>query len=203
MELLSIDEPGHTYTIRNVQELFQQEYQEVWSFSVLNKTLGKEYSKQKATFEDPRKWLPRNCVLKNFLQWRLEIPPSLHYHVKVFDECRVNRTNLGNLVIWAQQGRRPIRERYHRDIVVESWTVTVLTVLDDTYPLVYTVTPNSSNGDHFISFIQACLPHIFPGDILFGNNCTFHTKGWSSTVARVTVAAIGAEYRLLPKYCPA
>lgn len=203
VEMLAVEEPGHTYTIKDVQKMFTTEFGERWSISVLNKSLRQEYSRQKAIFEDPRKWSAHNCqLIENFLIWRIELPLAQHYAVKVFDECRVDRTNLGQLIIWSRRGQRPVRERYRRDVIVESWTVTILTLLDDSYPLVYTVTPKASNGDKFLSFIEACLPYIFAGDIILGDNCSFHQQGWSAEVARITIEAMGAQYKLLPKYCP-
>jgi len=203
VELLSHEGKGKSNTMRDVQRILKEELGQSWGMSTLNRHLNQEHSRQKAIFEDPRKWTPNNCRLyKNFLLWRREVPVATHYRVKIFDEARVDRTHLGNLVIWSRRGQRPLRERYRRDIVVESWTITVLTVLDSSYPLIYTVTPNASNGDKFIQFLQACLPFIFPGDMVMGDNCSFHQKGWSSDVAASLLSAVGVQYRLLPKYSP-
>lgn len=203
IDLLSQEEKGKTNSMRDVQETLKKELGQSWGMSTLNRHLNHEHSRQKATFEDPRKWLPDNCRLyENFIRWRFEVPTSTHYHVKIFDEARVDRTHLGNLVIWSRRGQRPLRERYRRDIVVESWTITVLTVLDAAFPLVYTVTPDASNGDKFLSFLQSLLSFIFPSDIVMGDNCSFHQKGWSSETASMLLSAVGVQYRLLPKYCP-
>jgi len=52
--------------------------------SSLNRHLNQEHSRQKAIFEDPRKWTPNNCHLyKNFLLWRREVPVATHYRVKL------------------------------------------------------------------------------------------------------------------------
>ena len=80
-------------------------------------------------------------------------------------------------------------------------TVTILTLLDDEFPLIYTIVPNASNGEQFVSFIQACIPYIFDDDIIIGDNCSFH-HGWSAELARLVISNLGAQYKLLPKYCP-
>lgn len=203
IELLSVEEKGAVYSMKDVQRTFEEELGEKWSISTLTQHLGKEYSRQKATFEDPRKWLPANCrLIKDFIIWRLEQPLRHHYTIKVFNEARVNQTHLGNLIIWSQRGQRPLRERYRQDIVVESWTITVLTVLDAAYPLVYSITTDSSNGEKFIDFLLDCLPYIYPHDVILGDNCSFHQRGWSSEIAQQLITAQGAGYKLLPKYCP-
>jgi hypothetical protein len=152
------------------------------------------------TFEDPHKWHTNNCCLiSDFVLWRVEKPVSLHYQVKVFDECHVNHTHLRNLVVWSKW---PLHEWYQRDIVVESWTITVLTLLNDSFPLIYSLTQDASNGDKFISFIIDCLPFIHQNDIILGNNCQFHQLSWSGKTTMGMLASVGAKYRLLPKYCP-
>jgi len=122
--------------MKTVQKAIEEETGDCWGYSTINRALNKEHSRQKATFEDPHKWLPANCLLyDNFLIWRLTVPLACHYQVKVFDEARVDRTHLGNLVIWSHRGQQPLHEQYRQDIVVKSWTITVLTLLDDDPPL--------------------------------------------------------------------
>lgn len=114
----------------------------------------------------------------------------------------IDCTNLGNLIIWSQHGQQPIQEWYQHDTVVESWMLMVLTVLDDDYPLVYTLTAGPSNGEKFVTFICSCIPFIFPGDTILGDNCSFHQRGWGSETAQGIISALGADYKLLPIYCP-
>jgi transposase len=84
VELLRVEEPGHTYTMRAVQHVLREDLGEIWSLSTLNRRLGREYSRQKAVFEDPRKWTKANCqLIEGFLCWRLEHPVAQHYQVKV------------------------------------------------------------------------------------------------------------------------
>jgi len=103
-------------------------------------------------FEDSRKWLPENAAYyEKFLWWHAEARKKEHFHLKFF-ECCIDRTNLENLIIWSPHGKRPIHECYRKDIVVESWTITVLTLLDDSYPLVYSITKDTSDGLKFVGF---------------------------------------------------
>jgi transposase len=52
VELLKVKERGHTYMIQDVQQVFKEEFGQTWVKSTLNKHLRKEYSHQKAIFED-------------------------------------------------------------------------------------------------------------------------------------------------------
>jgi hypothetical protein len=203
IELLSVNRKGGSYTLKDVQHIFADKLGQKWAMLTLTSHLGQEYSWQKAVFEDPHKWLPLNCwLIEDFLIWHHKTPVKKHYQVKIFNKAQVDQTNLGNLVVWSQQGQQPLQEHYHHDIVVESWTITILTVLDHSCPLIYAITSDASNGDKFIDFLLDCTPQIFSGDVIFSNNCSFHQRSWSSDIALALVAAQGAEYKLLPKYCP-
>lgn len=203
IELLSVEEKGVVYSMKDVQHTFEEELGEKWLISTLTQHLSKEYSHQKAMFEDPHKWLLANChLIEDFIIWCLEQPLHHHYTVKVFNEACVDWTHLGNLIIWSQWGQWPLHKQYCWDIVVESWTITVLMVLDAAYPLVYSITTDSSNGEKFIDFLLDCLPYIYPHDVILGDNCSFHQWGWSSEIAQQLITAQGAGYKLLPKYCP-
>jgi hypothetical protein len=203
IELLSVDGKGGSYTLKDVQRIFTDKLGQKWVMLTLTSHLRQEYLQQKAVFEDPCKWLPLNCrLIEDFLVWRRKTPVKKHYQVKIFDKAQVDWTNLGNLVVWSQQGQQPLQECYRHDIVVESWTITILTVLDHSCPLIYAITSDASNGDKFIDFLLDCTLQIFSGDVILGDNCSFHQCSWSSNVALALVAAQGAEYKLLPKYCP-
>lgn len=200
IELLTINKKGVTYTMKGVQEVFEKHFGEWWSILTLMKHLMKEYSQQKATFKDPHKWLLANClIIKDFIIWQLETPWLHHYQVKVFDEACIDCTHLGNLVIWSHCRQQPLQERYQHDIMVESWMVNVLMILDAPFPLIFSFTADSSNSEKFIEFILDC---IHAGDVILGDNCSFHQHGWSKDVAFEHINALGADYWLLPKYCP-
>ncbi len=104
-------------------------------------------------------------------------------------------------MIWSQQGQQPLQEQYQQDIIVESWTITILTLLNQKYPLLYTLTPHSSNGDKFISFITTIFSFINLGDIILSDNCFFHQHGWVSRTAQGMIKVTRGEYKLFPKYC--
>jgi hypothetical protein len=106
VELLAAEEKGAIFMMKDVQQIFADEFSQDWAISTLTRHLGAEYSWQKASFKDPQKWLPPNCVLiKDFALWWIELPVQCHYQVKVFDEACIDRTNLGNLIIWSWRGQ--------------------------------------------------------------------------------------------------
>jgi hypothetical protein len=151
--LLSISERGATHTMKDVQHVLQEELNQQWALCTLTHHLSIKYSHQKAMFKDPCKWCPDNCCLiADFVTWRLEIPINTHYQVKIFNKACVDHTNLRNLVVWSQQGKQPVCKQYWCDIIVKSWMVTVLMVLDHPYPLHYTITADLSNRDKFLDF---------------------------------------------------
>jgi hypothetical protein len=45
------------------------------------------------------------------------------------------------------------------------------------------------------------LPFIMPGDIVLGDNCSFHQCGWASVMAQGMIGAVGGV-QVTPKYCP-
>jgi len=67
-----VEEKGRSEanTMKTMQKSIKEEMGDCWGYSTINRALNKEHSQQKATFEDPCKWLPANCLLyDNFLIW--------------------------------------------------------------------------------------------------------------------------------------
>lgn len=66
----------------------------------------------------------------------------------------------------------------------------------------YTITKGTSNSSKFVDFVGDTLQFIQPGDIIIGDNCSFHYKGWSGHLARAAYHQMGARYYRLPTYSP-
>jgi len=79
----------------------------------------------------------------------------------------------------------------------------VLTLLDDSYPLIYSITKDTSDGLKFVGFwCDIAADYLFAGDTTIGDNCSFHCKGWSGNTVRIFLRELGVNYRMLPKYSP-
>lgn len=84
-----------------------------------------------------------------------------------------------------------------------SYSVTVLTMLDDNPPLVYDIVEGSSNGFKYVDFFTGtALPHIHKKDIVLGDNLNYHCRGWSAHTVRNLIHEVPALYKMQPKYAP-
>lgn len=126
--------------------------------------------------------------------------PATH---ALHSSCLYLFVDLGDVEVWAARGERPTVEHWKGGSYVESYTVTVLTMLDDKFPLTYAIKQGSSNSSNFVKFwLEDAASFLHEGDIIIGDNMNYHCKGWSAEVTHYFLNSIGAKYYMLPKYSP-
>ncbi len=79
--------------------------------------------------------------------------------------------------VWNHKGIRPSSTAYKASFVRESFTISVITTLADTTPLVLKIQEEHGDSRSFVDFVTSALPFIFPGGVVIGDNCSFHCKG--------------------------
>src|SRR5207244_1768081 len=82
---------------------------------------------------------------------------STQQELKFFDEVRVDHTNLGEVFLWSRRGDRPTVEHFKSQIY-ESWTIIVLTMLDQHFPITFRLISGFFSLSFFLSFIFVVGP---------------------------------------------
>jgi len=109
----------------------------------------------------------------------------------------------GRISVWSRKGFPFVLEKLKKSEVIEAYTITGLTLLDNEKPLVYDIINGASNGENFTDFFtQQCNGCLFKGDTVIGDNMNFHVEGWSCDVINEVLSDKGVKYYALPKYSP-
>jgi transposase len=107
------------------------------------------------------------------------------------------------LKLWSVKGSFHIIEPFKKSEVIKAYTITGLTILDSEVPLIYNITPNSSDNSNFSQFIILDVgPTLMTGDYVISDNQNYHVSGWAFNVIIKTFKEIGVHYHVLPTYNP-
>jgi transposase len=110
---------------------------------------------------------------------------------------------LGQISLWSLKGYPHTLPKLKKSEVIEAYTVTGLTVLKSKQPLTFNIVQGSSNGQNFADFmVDDCLPQLYPGDIVIGDNQNYHISGWSYETIQNIFGKKGVFYKALPTYSP-
>jgi hypothetical protein len=104
--------------------------------------------------------------------------------------------------LWTSREKKHLLKKLKKSEKTECYTIIGMTLPDHNFPFFYKFIDGCSNAHEFVSFAAECAEHIFPGDIIVGDNLNYHFNGWSGELVGKLVTNLGAKYYRLPAYSP-
>jgi len=123
--------------------------------------------------------------------------------VKFFDE-----SNFNERVFRGKRGRTekgvPIIEQQGRGTISKSYSLCLLTTLDQDPPFYFDIIEGSCDGSKYVEFWCRAVENFIvrAGDIVVVDNCKTHASSWSAVVVEQLLRSAGVQYVFLPAYSP-
>lgn len=185
-------------TLRSIRDSHSAAFGSTFHISSFSRLIKGRITKQVANRVDPRKLSPENCeYFLQYLHWQQSLSFEMSLKLCFFDEARIDLTSestwylfrncfwrqldrctdTGQIHMYSQRGVRPTLLSQRRSFVQESYSLTVLTTMVDTLPLVFNIQKETGTSFTFVDFLADVLPYLSPNAIVIGDNCSFHCKG--------------------------